>query len=105
MKNGKMFLKSISATLITGVFLFLAFGSDESKKSGNSSSESKTEQKASDVCPRCDGRGHIATYGAYGCKNSSHFASGSCGTDSHTGECTSSGSKTCPCCNGSGKNH
>lgn len=100
----KKYLKVMYSTLIVGAFLVLAFGSDESKSSSssssNSSSPTKTEEKK---CERCGGRGRIATYGAYGCSDMSHFASYDCGTDSHTSSCTSSGSKTCPCCNGTGK--
>jgi hypothetical protein len=98
----KKYTKSIASLFITGLFLFMAFGSDESKSSETKSTnieEKKQEQK----CNRCGGSGYIATYGAYGCKHMSHFASSPCGSDSHTSDCISSGSKTCPCCHGTGK--
>lgn len=63
----------------------------------------ESETKSDSYCPRCGGAGEISTYGAGGCSNMSHFPSSDCSRDYHTDSCIASGSKSCPCCNGTGK--
>jgi hypothetical protein len=104
MTNNNKYLKTIGSTLIVGAFLFFAFGSDDSKSTSSSSSSSSSSSKPEEKkCVRCGGRGSISTYSSATC-TMSHFDQGDCYGGHKSGfNCTPVGSKTCPCCNGSGK--
>ncbi len=62
MKNKNKYFKIISSTLIVGAFLFLAFGSGESKSSSGSSNSSNST--VSHICSTCgkkyEGSGYAA---------------------------------------------
>jgi ribosomal protein L24E len=51
MTNKNKYLKTIGSTLIVGAFLFLAFGSDDSKSSSSSSSSGSSSSKV--TCGYC----------------------------------------------------
>ena len=104
-------LKIFSSIIICAFFLILAYGSDKKNNNNtttnttNSENASSSEQAPAEenVCSKCNGLGVVNTYSYDGCHDVSHFAVSDCGSDHHTSECTSSGEKTCPCCNGTGK--
>lgn len=70
-----------------------------SENVGNSSSSDSEPRK----CSRCYGSGKVATYSSLTCE-ASHFDYRDCG-EGHKSEydCFAVGSKTCPCCKGTGK--
>jgi len=104
MTNKYIYIKYISSILIVGTFLFFAFGSDDSKSNTNSSSISKSSTNQEEKkCVRCNGSGSVSTYSSATC-TMSHFDQGDCyGGHKSEYDCTTVGSKTCPCCHGSGK--
>ncbi len=64
MTNKNKYIKIFSSTLIVGVFLFLAFGSDDSKSSSGSSNSSSSNSNDSHICSTCgkkyEGSGYAA---------------------------------------------
>lgn len=104
----KQFRHLFSAMIVASMVI-LAIGSDESDNSSSSGSNSSTSSGSSNnkqqdnKCPRCNGSGSVSTYSAATC-TMSHFESGDCYGGHKSGyDCIPTGSKTCPCCNGSGK--
>jgi len=53
MTNKNKYIKIISSTLIVGAFLFLAFGSGDSKSSSGSSNSSSSNSNDSHICSTC----------------------------------------------------
>ena len=97
--------KIISSLIICTVFLIFAYGSDKTSPANNSTSTQQSTPVDDNVCSVCNGMGVIATYSYNGCHDVSHYSHGDCASDHHTSECTQSGTKTCACCHGTGKNH
>lgn len=90
-------MKSLIVTLVLLFSLFTFMGCSGASDNGGSTSAT------SNVCKRCEGSGVIATYSTLGCKDPLSHYQGDCKAEEHTSSCTASGSKTCPCCHGSGK--
>jgi hypothetical protein len=105
MTNKNKYVKIINSALIVIIFIFIAFGSDDSKASGNDNNNTSTTTetvKEDDSCSRCGGSGTVSTYGC----DPSHFDFGDCsGGHNSKYNCTPTGHKSCPCCDGSGKSH
>lgn len=104
----KLLLAFTCFSILYGVYT--TFISNDKSNSHHSQAEqvetsgtNESETTSDSTCPRCEGSGEISTYGAGGCSNMAHFSLSDCGHDHHTDSCIASGSKTCPCCNGTGK--
>lgn len=65
MTNKNKYLKTIGSALIVGAFLFLAFGSDDSKSSSGSSNSSSSNSAEWHTCSTCgkkyEGDGYTAS--------------------------------------------
>lgn len=114
-KQTRIILASIIGVVFIGLFVFSKYGDTPNNREekrieqeiSNKNTESSTEQNTvdEDVCSKCGGTGYVPTYSIEGCRHPAHFSVGDCTSDHHSAECISSGSKTCPCCNGTGKSH
>ena len=87
MTNKNKYIKIISSTLIVGAFLFLAFGSDESKDKGSSNSTTTSSSSSTEDTPPAG-----------------YEKGGSCSQCSGSGKCLNNQGQewVCPSCNGKG---
>ncbi len=87
--------------VVVGIFTLMLAPKKHSENITNNNENQTESTSTKRDCSRCNGSGVIRTYGAYGCKDLSHFHPGmDCTKEDHGSECITSGSKTCPCCNG-----
>jgi len=90
-------LIAVAIIIIMGGFLISVMF--ESVETSNST---VSPEQDDGKCSRCYGRKKVATYSQSTC-SPSHFKYGDCGGHMDEYDCFSVGSKTCPCCNGSGR--
>ena len=68
--KGNKYFKTVGSTLIVGAFLFLAFGSNDSKSSSDSSNSSSSNSTDSHICSTCgkkyEGMGYSLVFDGLG---------------------------------------